>query len=292
MPEIYERWMDSAFAFMQAHDLHTVKSGYVGTLIPRGEYHHGQYMVRHYRKVIETAAKYHVAINAHEPIKGTGIRRTYPNAISREGLRGQEFNAWASDGGNPPEHLTIVPFTRMLAGPIDFTPGVFDILLESADHSDGGRKARGNRIHTTLAHQLAAYVVIYSPVQMLPDLPANYRDHPAFQFIRDVGVDWERTVVLDGEPGEFVVIAREERGTGRWFLGALTDENSRSVEVSLDFLGGGNWSETAYFDGVDADWKTNPLPVEIRSRAVSAADVLKLDLAPGGGAAVAFFPAE
>ena len=167
-----------------------------GKIIPKGEYHHGQWMVNHYRKVLETAAKYEIAVDAHEPIKATGIRRTYPNAISREGLRGQEFNAWAVDGGNPPEHLTIIAFTRMLAGPIDFTPGIFDIKFD--------QWKKNNQVNTTLAQQLALYVVIYSPIQMAADLIENYKDQPAFQFIRDVGVDWEQSKVLNGEPGDFV----------------------------------------------------------------------------------------
>jgi len=185
----YNQQMDTAFRLMQSLDIHAVKTGYVGKIIPKGEYHHGQWMVNHYQKVIETAAKYDIAINAHEPIKATGIRRTYPNFISREGLRGQEFNAWSADGGNPPEHLPIVAFTRMLAGPIDYTPGIFNIKL--APYKDE------NQVNTTLAHQLALYVVIYSPIQMAADLIEHYEGQPAFQFISDVGVNWETTKVLN-----------------------------------------------------------------------------------------------
>ena len=206
-PRTYEKQLDTAYHLLSSLGVHAVKSGYVGPIIQKGEYHDGQWMVNHFQKVVEKGAQSKVAINVHEPVKPTGLRRTYPNLVSGEGVRGQEFNAWASDGGNPPEHLPIVAFTRMLAGPIDFTPGIFDISLPTKEN---------NQVNTTLAQQLALYVVIYSPVQMAADLPENYRDKPAFQFIRDVGVDWERTVALNGEVGDFVTIAREERGTGNW----------------------------------------------------------------------------
>ena len=180
-------------------------------------------MVNHYRKVLETAAEYEIAVNAHEPIKATGIRRTLPNAISREGLRGQEYNAWSVEGGNPPDHLTIVPFTRMLAGPIDFTPGIFNIKFD--EYQDE------NQVNTTLAQQLALYVVLYSPVQMAADLPEHYEGNPAFQFIRDVGVDWTESHVLNGEIGTYVTIARKEKETGNWFIGSITNEEERNLEI-------------------------------------------------------------
>src|SRR5680860_34885 len=201
-PRTYEQQFDTAYALMQKYNMHVVKSGYVGKIIPKGEYHHGQWMVNHYNNVAIRAADYKVAVNAHEPIKATGLRRTYPNIISREGLRGQEFNAWASDGGNPPEHLPIVAFTRMLAGPIDYTPGIFDIKFD--------KWKKDNQVNTTIAQQLALYVVIYSPIQMAADLIENYEGNPAFQFIKDVGVDWQTTKVLNGEIGDFVTIARKE----------------------------------------------------------------------------------
>ncbi|MDZ7776070.1 MAG: glycoside hydrolase family 97 catalytic domain-containing protein [Bacteroidales bacterium] len=205
-----------------------------------------------------------MAINAHEPIKATGIqRRTYPNAISREGLRGQEFNAWASDGGNPPEHLPIVAFTRMLAGPIDYTPGIFNIKLNPYK--------KENQVNTTLAHQLALYVVINSPVQMVPDLIENYRGHPAFQFIRDVGVNWEQTTVLNGEVGDFVTIAREERGSGNWFLGAITDEEARKFTIDLSFLQDDVvYKATIYQDGDNAHWNKNPESYHIGAQTVKS----------------------
>ncbi len=277
-PRTYEQQLDTAYRLMQQLGIHAVKTGYVGKIIPKGEYHHGQWMVNHYRKVLETAAKYQIAINAHEPIKATGIRRTYPNAIAREGLRGQEFNAWSVDGGNPPEHLPIVAFTRMLAGPIDFTPGVFDIKLKQKEN---------NQVNTTLAHQLALYVVIYSPVQMACDLPENYEGHPAFQFIRDVGVDWQQTVVLNGEVGDFVTIARQEKGSGNWFLGSITDEKRREISISFDFLEAGKtYDAIVYKDGADAHWNNNPGSFEIINMEITNDTKSTFELAEGGGLAI------
>lgn len=277
-PRTYEKQLEAAYGLMQRLGIHSVKTGYVGKIIPKGEYHHGQWMVNHYRKVLETAAKYYVAVNAHEPIKATGIRRTFPNAISREGLRGQEFNAWATDGGNPPEHLSIVAFTRMLGGPIDFTPGVFEIGLPQKEN---------NQINTTLAHQLALYVVIYSPVQMACDLPENYEGHPAFQFIRDVGVDWENTKVLNGEVGDFISIARQERRTGNWFVGSITDENRREVEIDFNFLAKGKQYEAMiYHDALDAHWRDNPTAFSIKNIMVTHESKHKFMLAEGGGLAI------
>ncbi len=287
-PRTYEQQLDTAYTLMNRLGIHAVKTGYVGKIIPKGEYHHGQWMVNHYRKVLEKGAEHQVAINAHEPIKATGIRRTYPNAISREGLRGQEFNAWASDGGNPPEHLPIIAFTRMLAGPIDFTPGVFDIKLSPkySDVSTGG-DIQKNQINTTLAQQLALYVVIYSPVQMACDLPQNYKDEPALQFISDVGVDWEQTKVLDGEVGDFVTIAREEKGTGNWFLGSITDENPREVEIDFSFLDpNSSYDVIVYQDGPDAHWNDNPTSMSIGPADIQHGSTMKYQLAAGGGLAI------
>ena len=274
----YDKQMEVAYGLMQELGSHSVKTGYVGKIIPKGEYHHGQYMVNHYRRALETAAKYQVAINAHEPIKATGLRRTYPNAISREGLRGQEFNAWATDGGNPPEHLPIVAFTRMLAGPIDFTPGVFDISLPSKPD---------NQINTTLAQQLALYVVIYSPIQMACDLPENYEGQPGLQFIRDVGVDWEQSIVINGEVGDYVTIAREERETGNWFLGSITDENSREITLDFDFLPAGKtYTAKIYMDAEDAHYRDNPIALVIDEMEISSETSLNVNLAAGGGVAI------
>ncbi|MGS2725338.1 glycoside hydrolase family 97 protein [Psychroserpens sp. BH13MA-6] len=278
--ETYTKQQDTAFALMKKYGMHTVKTGYVGKILPKGEYHHGQYMVNHYNKTVEKAATYEVAINAHEPIKATGLRRTYPNTISREGLRGQEFNAWSSDGGNPPEHLPIVAFTRMLAGPIDFTPGIFNIKFDAYK--------KDNQVNTTIAQQLALYVVIYSPIQMAADLVEHYEANPeAFQFIKDVGVDWETTKVLNGEVGDYVTIARKERETGHWFLGSITDENERSLTIQFDFLDDNQeYTANIYKDGQDAHWNDNPLALEIETRVIKKGDELTLNLAPGGGTAI------
>ncbi len=277
-PRTYEQQLDTAFQLMNKFGIHAVKTGYVGKIIPKGEYHHGQWMVNHYRKVLEAGVKYKVAINAHEPIKATGIRRTYPNAIAREGLREQEFNAWAADNGNPPEHLSIVAFTRMLAGPIDFTPGVFDIELPTK---------KDNQINTTLAHQLALYVVIYSPIQMACDLPENYENEPAFQFIRDVGVDWEQTFVLNGEVGDFVTIAREERESGNWFVGGITDENQRKLSINFDFLDENkSYKASIYKDAPSAHYKDNPTAIEIEQMEIKKGMTQSFKLAAGGGIAI------
>ncbi|MEN8120945.1 MAG: glycoside hydrolase family 97 protein [Bacteroidota bacterium] len=279
----YNQQMDTAFRLMHSLGIHAVKTGYVGKIIPKGEYHHGQWMVNHYQKVIETAAKYDIAINAHEPIKATGIRRTYPNFISREGLRGQEFNAWAADGGNPPEHLPIVAFARMLAGPIDFTPGIFNIKL--TPYKDK------NQVNTTLAQQLALYVVIYSPIQMAADLIENYEGQAAFQFIRDVGVNWETSKVLNGEIGDFVTIVRKERGTDKWFLGSITDENARNLTIEFDFLDNGKKYEAIiYKDGEYAHWDKNPTSIKIEKTIIEKTSSMELKLAAGGGVAISIIP--
>lgn len=284
-PRTYEQQLDTAYALMQSLGIHSVKTGYVGKIIPKGEYHHGQWMVRHYRKVLETAAKYQVAINAHEPIKATGIRRTYPNAISREGLRGQEFNAWATDGGNPPDHLPTVAFTRMLAGPIDYTPGIFNIKLEPYKPN--------NQVNTTLAQQLALYVVIYSPIQMAADLIPHYEDQPAFQFIRDVAVDWEESHVLNGEVGDFISMARKERAGDRWFVGGITDEEAREVSINFDFLDDGKtYTAKIYRDAEDAHWDENPTAIEIEELEITQGDELSIQMAAGGGFAISLAPLE
>lgn len=278
-PRTYDQQMDTAYKLMQALGIHAVKTGYVGKIIPKGEYHHGQWMVNHYRRAVELGAKYQIAINAHEPIKATGIRRTYPNAISREGLRGQEFNAWSTDGGNPPNHLPTIAFTRMLAGPIDYTPGIFNIKLKPYKPD--------NQVNTTLAQQLALYVVIYSPIQMVPDLKQYYEGHPAFQFIRDVPADWEQSKVLSGEVGEYVAIARQDRHSDNWFIGAITNEEARDMQLKLDFLPEGKtYVAHIYHDGADAHWNDNPSSYAIIEQEVDRDAFIDLHLAPGGGAAI------
>lgn len=281
----YENQMERAYALYDSLGIHAIKTGYVTDELRNGDSHYSQTMVRHQRKVMETAARYHIMVDAHEPIHDTGERRTYPNMMSREGARGQEYNAWSGDGGNPPEHETILFFTRMLDGPMDFTPGIFDILEESA--GGGPRKPDQPRVRTTLAKQLALYVVLWSPVQMAADLIENYEDQPAFQFIRDVPVNWEQTKVLDGEIGDYVVVARQDRDGPDWYLGAITDEEARTFEVPLDFLPSGRkYVAEIYADGKDADWLTNPLPVDISRQDVDATSTLTLRLAPGGGQAI------
>jgi alpha-glucosidase len=285
----YERQLDSAYAMYHALGLDAVKTGYVTDTIDGGHSHWSQIMVRHYRKVIETAARDGIMLDVHEPLHDTGERRTYPNMMSREGARGQEYNAWSGDGGNPPEHETILFFTRLLAGPMDFTPGIFDILRDrSTGHT---QRPDEPRVRTTLAKQLALYVVLYSPLQMAADLPENYEHQPAFQFIRDVAVDWDTTRVIDARIGDYVVVARRERGGKSWFLGAITDEEARTLDVPLTFLTPGRlYAAEIYADGPKANWLDNPLPVTITRRAVTSATRLRMILAPGGGQAIRIRP--
>ena len=223
-------------------------------------------------------------LDVHEPIKDTGIRRTYPNMMTREGARGQEYDAWSQDGGNPPEHATILPFTRMMAGPFDMTPGTFDLLFDEINEN--------NRVNTTLAKQLALYVVIHSPLHMASDLIENYADQPAFQFIRDVPVDWSETRGLPSRIGDFVTMARKDRNSDDWYLGSITDENPRILRVKLGFLEPGKeYVAEVYADGEDADWESNPYPLQISRWRVDRSTELELRLAPGGGQAVRLRPA-
>jgi alpha-glucosidase len=280
----YEQQMDEAYALYESLGLNAIKSGYVADGY-QGHHHWSQFMVRHHHRAIRTAAQHRIMLNVHEPVHDTGERRTYPNIMTREGARGQEYNAWAGDGGNPPEHESILFFTRMIAGPMDFTPGIFDILIASAP--DGPRSPEDARVRTTLAKQLALYVVIYSPMQMAADLPENYQGHPAFQFIRDVAVDWEQTRVLDARIGDYVVVARQERGGRDWYLGAVTDEQARTVEVDLSFLEPGRrYVAEIYADAEDSHWRDNPLPIDIRQRNVDSRTRLTIRMAPGGGQAI------
>ncbi len=289
--ENYERQMDSAFALYHSLGLDAIKSGYVTDFVGEGHSHYGQYMVRHHRHVIEKAAQYGIMLDVHEPIHDAGERRTYPNMMSREGARGQEYNAWSAEGGNPPEHETILFFTRMLDDPMDFTPGIFDILIERGT----GRPRRPDepRVRTTLAKQLALYVVLYSPLQMAADLPENYEHQPAFQFIRDVAIDWDTTRVIAGKIGDYVIVARRERNGPSWYVGAITDEEARTFDVPLTFLTPGRkYVAEIYADGPGANWLTNPLPVTISRRSVDVTSRLHLVLAPGGGQAIRIRPAR
>jgi alpha-glucosidase len=288
----YERQIDSAFALYRSLDLHAIKSGYVADNTSEGHSHYSQFMVRHYRRVIEKAAEYGIMLDVHEPMHDTGERRTWPNMMSREGSRGQEYNAWSGDGGNPPEHESILFFTRMLAGPMDFTPGIFDLLIQS-DTTGRPRRPDQPRVRTTLAKQLALYVVLYSPLQMAADLPENYEGKPAFQFIRDVAVDWDTTRVIDARIGDYVVVARRERGGSSWFLGAITDERGRTFDLPLSFLPAGRrYVAEIYADGPKAHWLDNPLPVTISRRSVTSASRLRVVLAPGGGQAIRIRPGK
>ncbi len=288
----YRNQIEDAFALYEKHGVRQVKTGYVadgGNIkrvdengITRKEWHDGQFMAGEYLHSVTEAAKHKISINTHEPIKDTGLRRTYPNWIAREGARGQEFNAWGTPP-NPPEHAAILPFTRMLAGPMDFTPGIFDLGFN-------GLGDKSNRPQTTLAKQLALYVVLYSPIQMAADLPRNYlAKMDAFQFIRDVPTDWQESKAIAGEVGDYVVFARQERNGDDWFVGALTDEAARSVTVKLDFLDANKrYQAQIYRDGKNAEWKNNPYEMIIENKEVNAKDVLTLPLATSGGAAIRF----
>lgn len=276
----YERRIDQAIRFMKDHGYDAVKTGYVGRIIPRGEFHDGQWMVNHFTRVAEKFAANKIMVDAHESVRPTGLHRTYPNWMASEAARGNEFNAWSS--GNPPEHETILPFTRLMGGPMDYTPGIFQIKL---DYYNTGNKYQ---VHTTLAKQLALYVTIYSPLQMAADLPENYGKHlDAFQFIKDVPVDWDNTNVLEAEPGDYIVTARKQKGKNAWFIGAITDENKREVQVNFNFLEPKKtYVVTIYGDAPDAHWETNPMAYSIQSYTVTSKTILKLKLAAGGGSAL------
>jgi hypothetical protein len=282
----YERRLDDAFHFMKEHGYDAVKTGYVGRIIPRGEHHDGQWMVNHYVRVAEKAARYKFMVDAHESVRPTGLHRTYPNWLACEAARGNEFNAWSQ--GNPPAHETILPFTRLIGGPMDYTPGIFQITM---DYYDPNKK---ERVHTTLAKQLALYVTMYSPLQMAADLPENYERFPdAFQFIQDVAVDWDDTKVLEAEPGDYLTIARKVKNRDEWFIGAITDEHARTSDLPLNFLEINKLYEaTIYADAPNAHWEKNPMAYRIERWLVSSSTVLELKLAPGGGTAVSIRPAE
>ena len=275
----YERRIDEAFNFMKKYGYDAVKTGYVGKIIPRGEHHDSQWMINHFTRVVEKGADKKIMVNSHESVRPTGLCRTYPNWLSSEAARGNEFNAWSA--GNPPEHETILPFTRLMGGPMDYTPGIFQIKM------DYYGKKNNEQVHTTLAKQLALYVTMYSPLQMAADLPETYeRFLDAFQFIKDVPVDWEETKIIAAEPGDYVIIARKERNGENWFIGAITDEQERSFNLKLDFLDDRNYLATMYMDSDNAHWKDNPMSYQIRTMRVNKNDKINLRLASGGGAAI------
>ncbi len=281
--ENYEKHLEKAFQLYNRLGIRAVKTGYAGEIRPKGERHHGQYMIRHFQKVAELAAKYNIAVNAHESAKDTGLRRTWPNFMTRECMRGGEYEAWSA--GNPPDHTVNLAFTRYLGGPGDYTPGIFDVQLR--------KYRKTERVHTTVAKQLALMVVLYSPLQMAADLPEHYEGNPALQFVRDMDADWDESEVLNAALGEYITIARKAKGTSKWLLGSITDENPRTLDAPLSFLDSGKtYVATLYADGPKAHWESNPTPVAIQKVLVTRETTLQLQLAAGGGAAVSLVPAS
>lgn len=277
----YERQMEAAFQLYHDLGVKAVKTGYAGPIRPKGIHHHSQQMVNHYRRVVKLAAKHHIAIDAHEPIKGTGVERTWPNMMTREGVRGMEYNAWSV--GNPPEHTLVLPFTRMLAGPLDYTPGIFDLTFNP------DRPTR--RVRTTLAKQLALMVILYSPLQMASDLVENYEDHDAFAFIEQLPADWSASRVLNAAIGASITIARQQKDGDDWFIGSATNETARTLDIPLDFLEANRtYRATIFEDAADADYCDNPHAWQQRRETVRAADMLQADLARSGGQAVILSP--
>jgi len=275
----YERELDTIYRYHAKHGIHAIKTGYVSPVIRTLDglqWNKGQSGVRHYRKVIETAAKYHIAIDNHEPVMPTGLQRTYPNLMTQEGVRGQEWNAWSQDGGSPCEHVTVLPFTRIMAGPVDYTPGVF--CFENP-------VIPTTRVHSTLMNQLGLMVCFYSPLQMACDLPEHYMKYPdAFRFIEQVPCDWERSLLVDGAIGDFCIFARQGRGTDDWYIGGISDEEEREAVVPLSMLDEGvDYALTLWRDAEDADWQTNPYAYRIEERTVSSTDTLRIPMASGGG---------
>ena len=287
----YEKQLEKDLDYAAERGIHALKTGYAGWLLD-GHYHHSQYGVRHYAKVAREAADRHIMVDAHEPIKETGLRRTYPNFMTREGARGMEWNAWSS--GNKPSHHEILPFTRLLSGPMDYTPGIFDIQYRSiAGNPDvkvwNNVHSSQCRVNTTLAKQIALWVVLYSPMQMAADLIENYEGHPAFQFFRDFNPDCDWSEALQGEIGEYVAIVR--RAGDEFFYGAVTNEEGRTLKQPLSFLKPDiTYTATIYADAPDADWETNPYAYSIETRTVTSADTIAVALVPGGGQAVSFIP--
>jgi hypothetical protein len=280
----YERHLDKAYQFMADHGYNSVKSGYVGDIIPRGEHHYGQWMNNHYLYAVKKAAEYKICVNAHEAVRPTGLCRTYPNLIGNESARGTEFEPY---DGNKPFHTTLLPFTRLIGGPMDYTPGIFDICLTFLNRENHGQ------IHTTLAKQLALYVTLYSPLQMAADLPESYERHlDAFQFIKDVAVDWDDSKYLEAEPGDYITVARKAKGTGNWFVGGITDENARVSTFTLDFLEPGKeYVATLYADGKDADYEKNPTAYQIKKGIVTNKTKISVKMARSGGFALSLIEA-
>ncbi|MBQ3772222.1 MAG: glycoside hydrolase family 97 protein [Bacteroidaceae bacterium] len=274
----YERHMDKAYQLMKKYGYDAVKSGYVGPILPRGEYHYGQWMVNHYLYAIKKAADYKIMVNAHEAVRPTGLCRTYPNLVGNESARGTEYEAF---GGNTPDHTTILPFTRLQGGPMDYTPGIFEMNISKfADNS--------SKVNSTLARQLGLYVTMYSPLQMAADMPEHYEQFmDAFQFIKDVAIDWDKSVYLEAEPGDYITIARKAKGSEDWFVGNTSDENGHQSVLKLDFLTPGKkYTATIYADAKNADYQNNPQAYTIKKQVVTSKSVLKLKAARGGGFAI------
>lgn len=275
----YERHLEAAYDLMNRHGYNAVKSGYVGDILPRGEHHYGQWMVNHYLYAVQEAARHHIMVNAHEAVRPTGLCRTWPNLIGNESARGTEYQAF---GGTKPMHVTLLPFTRLQGGPMDYTPGLFSMEVSKLN------PANNSHVNATIANQLALYVTLYSPLQMAADVPEHYEQYmDAFQFIKEVAVDWDESRYLLAEPGDLIVIARRAKGTAKWFVGGVTDENRRTAEFSFDFLDPEkSYVATLYADAPDADYRTNPEAYTIRTGKVTAKSKLKVEMAAGGGFAL------
>lgn len=275
----YERHLEAAYSLMDKYGYNAVKSGYVGDILPRGEHHYGQWMVGHYLYAVTEAAKHRIMVNAHEAVRPTGLCRTYPNLIGNESARGTEYQAF---GGTSPKHVTILPFTRLNGGPMDFTPGIFEQNLKEWCGND-------SHVNATIANQLGLYLTMYSPLQMAADTPEHYsRFMDAFQFIKDVAVDWSESRYLFAEPGDYIIVARKAKKDGQWFCGGVTDEQAREFDIPLDFLGTGRFEARVYADADDAHYLTNPQAYTITSEPVDASDRLHIKMAPGGGFGISF----
>lgn len=275
----YERHLEAAYSLMDKYGYNAVKSGYVGDILPRGEHHYGQWMVDHYLYAVTEAAKHRIMVNAHEAVRPTGLCRTYPNLIGNESARGTEYQAF---GGTSPKHVTILPFTRLNGGPMDFTPGIFEQNLKEWCGND-------SHVNATIANQLGLYLTMYSPLQMAADTPEHYsRFMDAFQFIKDVAVDWSESRYLFAEPGDYIIVARKAKKDGQWFCGGVTDEQAREFDIPLDFLGPGRFEARVYADADDAHYLTNPQAYTITSEPVDASDRLHIKMAPGGGFGISF----
>jgi hypothetical protein len=275
----YERHLDTAYKFMVNNGYNAVKSGYVGNMIPRGEHHYGQWLNNHYLYAITKAADYKIMVNAHEAVRPTGLSRTYPNLIGNESARGTEYEAF---GGNNADHTTILPFTRLIGGPMDYTPGIFETRVSAYNPQNN------SFVHSTLVHQLALYVTLYSPLQMAADLPETYNKHmDAFQFIKDVAVDWDDTYILEAEPGDYITIARKAKNKSEWYVGSIADENPREAKITFEYLPKGKTFEAViYADGKDASYDKNPKSYAIRKMKVNSKTVIKQHIAAGGGMAI------